>query len=179
MANPIHRFNIIDKDKRSQRKVADSTTELDKTHAVHGRVSYGDCAPCVVLIPRHGGHPGAQRQHPHAHRPAGHAHPAPPVPARLRPPHLALPRRQRRVVPRLGRGQSRARAPKHPSPSPPSRAEGSLLLGRSAHSSQVRSMGDSIAAAEPEAQFRRTFRTPYFGEEAEQRTATDEELRDR
>ena len=46
-------------------------------------------------------------------------------------------------------------------------------------SSQVRSMGDSIAAAEPEAQFRRTFRTPYFGEEAEQRTATDEELRDR
>ena len=40
-------------------------------------------------------------------------------------------------------------------------------------------MGDSIAAAEPEAQFRRTFRTPYFGAEAEQRTATDEELRDR
>ena len=31
MANPIHRFNIVDKDKRSQRKVADSTTELDKT----------------------------------------------------------------------------------------------------------------------------------------------------
>ena len=31
MANPIHRTNIVTKDKRSQRKVADSTTELDKT----------------------------------------------------------------------------------------------------------------------------------------------------
>ena len=31
MANPIHRINIVAKDKRSQRKVADSTTELDKT----------------------------------------------------------------------------------------------------------------------------------------------------
>ena len=31
MANPIHRTNIVAKDKRSQRKVADSTTELDKT----------------------------------------------------------------------------------------------------------------------------------------------------
>ena len=81
---------------------------------------------------------------------------------------------------RVWAAANRGRAhPKHPSPSPPSRAERALLLGRSAHSSQVRSMGDSIAAAEPEAHFRRTFRTPYFGEEAEQRTATDEELRDR
>ena len=31
MANPIHRTNIVTKDKRSQRKVADSTTELAKT----------------------------------------------------------------------------------------------------------------------------------------------------
>ena len=31
MANPIHRMNIGTKDKRSQRKVADSTTKLDKT----------------------------------------------------------------------------------------------------------------------------------------------------
>ena len=31
MANPIHRMNIETKDKRSQRKVADSTTKLDKT----------------------------------------------------------------------------------------------------------------------------------------------------
>ena len=31
MANPIHRINIVAKDKRSQRKVADSTTKLDKT----------------------------------------------------------------------------------------------------------------------------------------------------
>ena len=31
MANPIHRTNIVAKDKRSQRKVADSTTELAKT----------------------------------------------------------------------------------------------------------------------------------------------------
>eukprot|EP01045_Picozoa_sp_COSAG04_P036327 COSAG04_NODE_8788_length_931_cov_12.350962_1_plen_59_part_00 len=31
MANPIHRTSIVAKDKRSQRKVADSTTELDKT----------------------------------------------------------------------------------------------------------------------------------------------------
>ena len=38
MANPIHRINIVDKDKRSQRKVADSTTELDKT-TVHSRLA--------------------------------------------------------------------------------------------------------------------------------------------
>ena len=31
MANPIHRTNIETKDKRSQRKVADSTTKLAKT----------------------------------------------------------------------------------------------------------------------------------------------------
>ena len=31
MANPIHRNDIETKDKRSQRKVADSTTKLDKT----------------------------------------------------------------------------------------------------------------------------------------------------
>ena len=34
MANPIHRTNIVTKDKRSQRKVADSTTELAKTEAM-------------------------------------------------------------------------------------------------------------------------------------------------
>ena len=33
MANPIHRNDIETKDKRSQRKVADSTTKLDKTEA--------------------------------------------------------------------------------------------------------------------------------------------------
>ena len=36
MANPIHRTNIVAKDKRSQRKVADSTTELAKTFARRG-----------------------------------------------------------------------------------------------------------------------------------------------
>ena len=58
MANPIHRFNITDKDKRSQRKVADSTTELDKTVGVRG--GGGDAARsastpqigmnCVTLV---------------------------------------------------------------------------------------------------------------------------------
>ena len=38
MANPIHRTNIVAKDKRSQRKVADSTTELDKTRRPAARV---------------------------------------------------------------------------------------------------------------------------------------------
>ena len=40
MANPIHRINIVAKDKRSQRKVADSTTKLDKTMPTYLARSY-------------------------------------------------------------------------------------------------------------------------------------------
>ena len=50
MANPIHRFNIIDKDKRSQRKVADSTTELDKT-AIGAEVTLSR-RPCFSRVRR-------------------------------------------------------------------------------------------------------------------------------
>ena len=92
MANPIHRTNIVAKDKRSQRKVADSTTELAKTALLVPSFSL-DLSGSGVVAGRDGvraGHPGRPDPGRPGTRRPWPARPAPPAEPLPQPSHPAV-----------------------------------------------------------------------------------------